>query len=326
MARGRGRFKVAVAVAGACAAMGLAYAGFALANTIGVTLTGKGPQPGTVSVAVGDTIAFTNAENVAHIVSSKPLGFTTPLIQGGGTYTYIVTKPGSWGYQVADSQGKNRLQGSIAVSAPAAITLRASTAAVPYGRSVVLRGTTPLPAYPVVIEQQDGRSWAALPNQVTPTSDGSFSLSVTPKLGTAYRANVLSGAIVSATQTVTVQPVLTLRVSPQKLATAKQARFTVRVSPASAVKQLALQQYDKQKKHWRRVASGQPSAAGTITLTATALQGYTAYRAATQGLAKGFTPAVSNHVVVVGVGAPPSHRKTHHKTATTTTTKSGATH
>src|SRR5581483_985368 len=112
VARGRGRFKVAVAVAGACAAMGLAYAGFALANTIGVTLTGKGPQPGTVSVAVGDTLAFTNAENVAHIVSSKPLGFTTPLIQGGGTYTYIVTKPGSWGYQVADSQGKNRLQGS----------------------------------------------------------------------------------------------------------------------------------------------------------------------------------------------------------------------
>lgn len=314
--RGSGRLRKGVAAAGACAAVGLAYAGFALANTIGVTLTGNGPQPGTVSVALGDTITFTNAENVAHVVSSKPLGFTSPLLQGGGTYTYVITRPGSWGYQVADSQGKNRLQGSIAVATPGAVTLSASPAAIRYGRPVVLRGTTPLPTYPVVIEQQVGRSWEPLASQVAPAPDGSFSLSVTPRKRTGYRANVLSGAIVSATQTVTVGPVLTLRASPRRVATGKSVRFTVHVSPASAVKQLALQQYDKQKKHWRRVASGRPTAAGNVSLSVVVQQGYKVYRATTQGLAKGFAPALSNHIVIVGVGPEPSHRKTHHKSGT----------
>lgn len=320
---GRGRRRLAALCV--CGAGALGFAGFALANAITVSLTGTGPQPATASVALGDTLTFTNAENVAHILSSKPLGWTSPVIQPTSTYAYVATRAGDWDYQVSDSAGKNRQKGTLVVAKPGAVSLNVAASTISYGRVLVLRGTTPLPGYPVVIEVQAGRAWSPYGAPITPAPDGSFTLSVEPHLQTTYRADVLNGQIVSEAAKIAVKPRLTLRANKRYFKTGEPVKLTAHIVPASAAKSIVIQLFDAHKKHWGKAGSQAVKRAGTVTVLVPARQGWWAVRAVPKQLAKGLTLTYSNHVVVVGVGTPPKHghhqpkkkKKTAAKTSTT---------
>jgi plastocyanin len=313
------RARFAVAAVGVVAIGALGVAGFALAGAVGITLTAKGPEPATATVALGDTLMFTNSDTAAHVVASKPLHWVTTSIPPGGTYTYVATKSGTWGYQAGDSKGEHKVQGSFVVTKLGTLSLKSTATSINYGRSIVLSGVTSLPTFPVVIQVQSGNGWSPLQNPITPAPDGAFSLKVSPVTHSVYRATVLDGELQSASQTVDVKPILTLRSSTRRTATGSTFRLTAHISPRSAAKRLKIQLFNREKKKWGLVGDGRVGSTGSVVVPFEARQGYMRLRAGASGLAKGLAQTFSKQVVVVGVGAPPKkHGKGAHKTTTTT--------
>jgi plastocyanin len=294
---------VAVLVASA-----LAFAGYALAASVSITIGASGPQPAATSVSLGDTLTFTNGDKIAHIVASKRLGWTAPAMAPGGTYTYVATVSGSWGYEVSDTAGKNRTSGTFKVAKVGTVSLVASAGVVDYGKSVVLRGKTSLPTFPVLVEENIGKGWEEIDaDDITPAADGSFSVAVRPEQRTQYRANVLDGELLSSPPTVLVKPRLTMRASARKVATGKEIKFTAKLVPARAAKQLELQRYDKAQRTWHRLGTGKVSAAGTFVISVAIPEGRSVIRVAVphRSSGKDFAASVSKWIPVVGVGAEP---------------------
>jgi hypothetical protein len=260
-----------------------------------------------VTATLGDTVTFTNSDQAAHIVAAAKLGLKSPAISPGGVFTYVVTRSGSWQYQVSDSAGKHQLPGTLLAAKPGDVTLNAPST-IRYGARLALRGTTPLATFPVAIELRQGHSWTTL-SEVTPSRDGSFSLEVSPRLRTEYRADVLGGQLLSSARTVAVLPRLSLRSSSRRIRTGSKVRLTAHVVPVKAAKSLAFQMYNRAKKHWYLVGSGTPNRHGNVVVSLLVGQGYSRLRAATHGLTKGFTRSYSPTIVLVGLGAPPKHKK-----------------
>ncbi|WP_020672206.1 cupredoxin domain-containing protein [Amycolatopsis nigrescens] len=60
-------------------------------------------SPATVTVAVGDTVTWTNHDTAPHnvVVTDGPEKFTSPTLQQGGTFSYTFTKSGTYSYYCA---------------------------------------------------------------------------------------------------------------------------------------------------------------------------------------------------------------------------------
>jgi plastocyanin len=291
----------------ACIATALAASGYALANAVGITFTAAGPQPSVVSVTLGDTVTFTNNDTVPRVIASKKLGWTAPAVAPGGTFTYVVTKAGTWGYSIVDTAGKNRISGTLKVAKAGPLTLTATALPILYGHSIVLRGKTSLPTVPVAIEFKSpgDQGWDSLDTPVTPLPDGTFAVTVTPKLETQYRANVLDGQLISTASVVKVEPRLTFRPSTRRMATGKLMHATIHVVPTGSVKRVAVQAYDLVRKHWHIIAQANVTSTGNAKLTFAARPGRVLLRGATMSLTltKGFAPASTKPIAVVGVGS-----------------------
>ena len=189
----------------AIAIASLAVAGAAIAKTVAVTITKNGYVPNAVTVAVGDTVQFTNSDTVAHqIVFKSTAGVTcvpNPLVlqpTQSGTCTFQTA--GKFDYSDPNVKG-NTFRGTVTVGSapppppPAAdtLTLAAKPQLVIYGGNVTLSGTL---SNQKVGENVDvlaapcGQTAATKVTTVQTTTAGAFTAVVRPLKNTVYTVKV----------------------------------------------------------------------------------------------------------------------------------------
>ena len=189
----------------AIAIASLAIAGAAIAKTVAVTITKNGYVPNAVTVAVGDTVQFTNSDTVAHQIVFKPTTGVTcvpnPLVlqpTQSGTCTFQTA--GKYAYSDPNVKG-NSFRGTVTVGSapnpPAAdtLTLAAKPPLVIYGGNVTLTGTL---SNQKVGENVDvlaapcGQTAATKVTTVQTTTGGVFTAVVRPLKNTLYTVKVRS--------------------------------------------------------------------------------------------------------------------------------------
>jgi len=222
----------------AIAIASLAIAGAAVAKTVAVTITKNGYVPNTVTVAVGDTVQFTNSDTVAHQVVFKPTTGVTcvpnPLVlqpTQSGTCTFQTA--GKYAYSDPNVKG-NTYRGTVTVGSapnppgPDTLTLAAKPQLVIYGGNVTLTGTL---SNQKVGENVDvlaapcGQTAATKVTTVQTTSGGAFTAVVRPLKNTLYTVKVKSTTSNAVSEK--VRPKLRLR----KLAA---HRYSLRVLAAQS--------------------------------------------------------------------------------------------
>ena len=281
----------------------LATAGFGVAAGVNVAMTSEGPVPERVTVAWGDTVVFTNADDGPHRITIPRLNLETPFVGPGGTLTHVFDgRRGSYGYRQLGS-GPNRL-GYVFVDVQGTVTLKASATIVRWGGSIRLTGTSSIKGRPVNIAGRvpgSGSAW--VPAATVPTAaDGSFSVVIKPQRGAQYRAQAAADQLTSPSIRVSVQPNLTLRTLVRRTATGKTITLVGRVAPASAVTMLDLQRLGPRHGRWLTEARKQMGRNGEVTFRWKALKGPTRLRVAARplGLRSGWSEAFSKPVVVTG--------------------------
>jgi plastocyanin len=290
----------------------LAAAGFALAGTVSVTLGPKGPQPATVTVEWGDTLAFVNGDSVTHGLTSPRPEFSTTSISPGATYAAAVTNRAG-AYQFRQTGGKSFV-GTVVVTATGTVTLKASATTVIYGRPVLLTGVASKPDTSVMIEQRltGDTAWRSL-GTVTSAADGTFADSVQLPLSARLRASTAGGQIRSATVTVALKPTLTLSANARRTKVGRSIPVSVRLTPGKAATRVTLFECTPYSGGWRAVVAKPPGLSGRITFRWTAGYGRTLLRAAVERryVAAGFETQQSGTISITATGAPPA--KSHPK-------------
>jgi plastocyanin len=239
------------------AVLALAVAvGSAGARTVTVTITKQGAVPGSLSIAQGDTVQFTNSDTVAHqVVFKAGTGFTCApnpvVLQPASSGSCTFQSAGTYAYSDPNMKGST-FRGSITVTAaPDSLSLAAKPLVVIYGSRSMLAGTlsTQKAGENVdVLAQQCGASSAAKYATVQTTAGGAYTATVKRLMNTAYTTK--SKAVTSRVVTVRVRPRLQLiKVAPQ--------RYSVRVTAAKsfAGKYAGFQRYNGTLRRWVAVKS-----------------------------------------------------------------------
>ena len=159
--------------------LSLSVAGPASAANRPVTLTGSGPSPARISIAVGDAITFTNADELgfSHVVTSSGDGWTygpTMVASGASTTTAKFAQPGTFTYTDHRNTISADRTGSIVVTGAPAASPRPASA--------------PAAASPVSSPSQDPQPGAAPidpSTAVTPTEGPSPAPVVAPAVAPA---------------------------------------------------------------------------------------------------------------------------------------------
>ena len=225
----------------AVAAAAMVLAPPAAAKTVTVQITSTGFVPSAVTVEVGDTVTWVNADTTRHQVVATSGAFSSPVLQPGQSFSYTFRTSGRYAYR--DAFARNR-RGTITVNDT--VTLRPSSPAVTYGSAVTLSGvvSNQRAGETVVIHSQacGGATLTRLAT-VTTTTGGAWRYVAKPSANTTYQAQWKT--ISSARVSVGVRPRLVLR----KLS---RARFSVRVSAAQsfAGKVVVLQRFNRSRASW----------------------------------------------------------------------------
>ena len=225
--------------------------GSAAAKTVTVTITKNGYVPSSASIALGDTVQFTNSDTVVHQVTFKTTtGITcTPnplVVQPGSSGTCTFQSGGNYTYSDPNSKG-NTFRGSVTVTAPAAsLSLTVNPLLVAYGGSSVVSGvlsTQQVGASIDVLAQQCGAATATKLATAVTTAGGVYTTTTKPLMNTVYTAK--DKTVTSPAATVSVRPVLQLRRVGLR-------RFTLRVTAASsfAGKYASFQRYNGTLRRW----------------------------------------------------------------------------
>lgn len=107
----------------------------ARAATAEVTIADFAFSPATLTIAVGDTVTWTNTDAVAHTATSTSGAFDSDLLDQGESFSFTFTAPGTYDYRCTPHP---QMTGRIVVEPAAAPSTPASQA--PVG------GTSPPPA------------------------------------------------------------------------------------------------------------------------------------------------------------------------------------
>jgi plastocyanin len=196
----------------------LVVVGAAGAKTVTVAITKNGYVPNAVTIAVGDTVQFTNSDTVVHQVTFKSsTGVTcTPsllVIQPAQSGACTFASPGTFTYSDPNVRG-NTFRGTVTVTgqAPAeALTLAAKPQTLVYGGKVTLTGTL---SNQKVGENVDalattcGQTAAAKVTTVQTTTGGAYTAVLAPLKNTIYTVKVKNTS--SQAVTVKVRPRLRL--------------------------------------------------------------------------------------------------------------------
>jgi plastocyanin len=196
---------ILVAVA-AAALTGAAPSG---AATAAVTITRAGYVPEEVSVRVGDTVAWTNADTIVHqVVFDKYACNLTIQPAQLGSCTF--TRAGSFTYRDPSQRGSFRGKITV-VPASSATTISASRTTVVYGGAVTFSGQLASKQTGVTVElwaQATGQNAFAKVAQTTSGDNGNWTIAVKPAIQTVYHMRV--GETTSQNVTIKVRPRVTL--------------------------------------------------------------------------------------------------------------------
>jgi plastocyanin len=195
------------------------------AATFAVSITKSGFSPSALTIAVGDTVVWTNSDTTGHQIESKSAGFTSPLLAPGQTFSFTYTAAGRYAYQdkvVKKLRGTVTVQG--ATGPPISITGTASRGVVVYGSTVTLSGTVSSKRAGetiTVFAQPFGQPASAAVGAAISGTDGRWSFLVRPRLRTVYEARWKPAATTATSSPVTV------KVRPQVAFRVKSARGRV---------------------------------------------------------------------------------------------------
>jgi plastocyanin len=187
------------------AALLLLVAPAASAASATVQITRSGFSPGSLTVSVGDTVTWHNADTLNHQVVANDGSFASSVLKPG--QTYAVTFPTAKTIHYHDALHTS-LKGTVTVRAPAAVlTLSAADQTVVFGDSTTLSGTlsTKLAGQSVaLLSQPAGAKTAQQENVVTTDANGAYSFTVSPTIQTVYRTQWKT----------TTSPAVTISVAP----------------------------------------------------------------------------------------------------------------
>jgi hypothetical protein len=134
-------------------------------------------------------VTWHNADTADHQVIADDGSFASPVLHADQTYSHTFTAAGNEKYH--DSFAKTHA-GMIKVNGPTpAITLNSSTSTVVYGGGATLTGnvSAALPNEPVTLAAQAfGKSTQSI-DQVTTTTNGNYTFSVSPTIQTMYQSH-----------------------------------------------------------------------------------------------------------------------------------------
>jgi len=170
-----------------------------------VQVTSGGFTPAAVTVSVGDSVTWHNADNANHQVVANNGTFASPVLKPDDTYTQTFNASGKTNYHDALA---TKHTGSVTVTAPAAnVTLTAATQTIVYGSSTKVSGavTNQLSNEPVTLTSQPyGKGTQSIASQAT-GANGSFAFGVSPTIQTSYQAHWKT----------TASPSVTINVAPR---------------------------------------------------------------------------------------------------------------
>ncbi len=237
----------------AAAVLSLVIVGAAGANTVTVSITKNGYVPNAATIAVGDTVQFTNTDTVVHQVTLKTTTGVAcspnPLVlQSAQSGTCTFGSPGTFTYSDPNVKG-NTFRGTVTVTGqvPAeTLTLSAKVQALVYGGQVALTGTL---SNQKVGENVDvlatacGQTAATKLTTVQTTTGGAYIAVVKPLKNTVYTVKAKN----------TSSPAVTVKVRPRlRLGKVAPHRYSLRVFAARsfAGKYGTLQRYNATLGRW----------------------------------------------------------------------------
>jgi plastocyanin len=238
------------------AALALTALGSATAADQTVTITRTGFVPADVTVAVGDTVTWRNADTLAHqvVFNGTPCNLT---IQPAASGTCTFRAGGRFNYQ--DPSQQPRLRGTVTVTGPrASVTLSASRATATFAAPVTLSGvvSNQQANEAVVVQGQEcGKTAFTRVGAARTAASGNWTFVARPTINTVYQARWRtnnSGAV-----TVKVRPAIRLnRVG---------SRFNARVTAAQSFtgKTVLFQRYRAAVRRWRTLKRVRLGAATT---------------------------------------------------------------
>lgn len=248
------------------AALALTALGSATAADRAVTITGAGFVPADVTVAVGDTVTWRNADAGAHqvVFDRTPCNLT---IQPGASASCTFRAGGRFNYN--DPSRQPRLRGTVTVTGPrASVTLSAARTTATFAAPVTLTGvvSNQQANEAVVVQGQEcGKTAFTRVGAATTTAGGNWTSAVRPTINTVYQARWRTNN--SGTVTVKVRPKIRLnRVG---------SRFNARVTAAQSFtgKTILFQRYRPAVRRWAtlkrvRLGAATTATAGTVVTPA----------------------------------------------------------
>jgi plastocyanin len=230
----------------------------AAAATVTVSITKNGYVPKAVTIAVGDSVQFTNTDTVAHQVDFKKTGGVScapnPLVlQPAQSGTCTFRNAGSYDYSDPNVRG-NTFRGTVTVSGPApppadTLTVTGKPRVVVYGSRAALSGV--LSNQKVgenvdILAQACGQTAATKVTTVQTATGGAFIAVVTPRKNTVYTVKVKNTTSTAVSEK--VRPRLRLgKVAPR--------RYSLRVFAAQrfAGRYATFQRYNGTLQRWVNV-------------------------------------------------------------------------
>jgi plastocyanin len=292
------------AVAGAVGLVVAGVAGLAIAATSTVSLTSSGPQPSTVTVEWGDTVAFVNEDSAVHRVAIPRLGLQSGDLSTGSRYEVpFAVRAGTYGFR---QQGGTAVNGEIVVKVSGTLTLTANRSSVPYRGAVRLSGRSTQAGSSVTIQHRPFGSagdWEDA-RELQPSGSGAYATSFALTQGYTYRALAAGEQVRSQFVTVTVRPVVRISVRPRRVRAGTKMTFTGRVLPVTAASSADLEVFDRRRNSWRNVDS-RAVRKGLVKLSWTVAPGRSRLRIAIRrgSVRPGFEATASPFVTVTGLPA-----------------------
>lgn len=189
------------------AAFVLALPANGFAATIAIKINPNAFSPTNVTVNDGDTVRWTNSDNVNRQLVADSGAFASPILKPGASYAFTFKTPGVYGYHDAL---KPAVRGKITVKGPPpSVTLGATTPILVSGGETTITGTVSngKASEPVVITTTPYGALAQVATVMTGVGGG-FSYTAKPSILTSYTATWKTAT--SQAVSIQVRPKLTL--------------------------------------------------------------------------------------------------------------------
>jgi plastocyanin len=243
------------------AALALTTLGSATAADQTVTITRAGFVPADVTIAVGDTVTWRNADTETHQVAFDRVPCNVS-IQPGASASCTFRAGGRFSYR--DPSRQPALRGTVTVTGPrASVTLSASRTTATFAAPLTLSGVVSnqqANEAVVVRGQECGKTAFTRVGAATTSAGGNWTFVVRPTINTVYQARWRTNT--SGAVTVKVRPTIRLnRVG---------SRFNARVTAAQSFtgKTILFQRYRPAVRRWatlKRVRLGVSTTPSTGT-------------------------------------------------------------